>query len=147
MDHHHCWERLVRLRIGTMFKDILRSATIKPATQKYPFERKAAPSRLRGKLTWDPERCSGCGLCAKDCPSHAIEIIILDRTSKRFVMRYRSDRCTFCAQCVVNCRFKCIEMDSEQWELAALSKQEFEIFYGNEIDVDEYLDRFNYAHP
>ncbi len=130
------------MRIGTMLRDVVRSIFIKPVTQAYPFVRQPSPQRLRGKLQWDPSRCSGCGLCAKDCPSNAIEITILDRTSKRFVMQYHADRCTFCAQCVVNCRFKCLELSNEQWELAALTKDGFRFFYGNEVDVDEYLDRF-----
>ncbi len=133
------------MRIGTMFNDVLRSFFRAPVTEQYPFERKPAPERLRGKLEWDPSRCSGCGLCAKDCPSNAIEIIILDRASKRFVMRYHEDRCTYCSQCVQSCRFKCIDLSNSQWEMASLNKEAFEVFYGKEVDVDEFLDRFR--HP
>ena len=127
------------MKLGSMFGDILRSFFLRPATQKYPFERTALPERLRGALIWNPEKCSGCSLCAKDCPSNALEVIILDRPSKRFIVRYHVDRCTFCAQCVQNCRFNCIELSNQHWELAALDKSTFMGYQGSQANIDEYL--------
>lgn len=129
------------MRLGTMVKDVVGSLFRKPVTEKYPFVRYQAPERLRGKLIWIPEKCTGCGLCAKDCPSNALEVVIIDRTKKEFVVRYHMDRCTFCAQCVQNCRFKCMQMSNEQWELAALNKEPFTIYYGDESDIDKLLGR------
>lgn len=123
------------MRIGTMFSDILQSFFKRPATQKYPFIRKDAPTHYRGKLIWNPEKCTGCGLCAKDCPSFALEMIVLDRAKKQYVVRYHVDRCTFCAQCVQNCRFKCMELSSGQWELAALDRNPFTVYYGDENNI------------
>ncbi len=127
------------MKLGSMLGDVLRSFFRKPVTQPYPFERKPAPKNFRGKLVWQPEKCTGCQLCVKDCPADAIEIIILDRAKKRFVMRYDLDRCTYCAQCEINCRFDCLEMSDEQWELAALDKKTFTVYYGRDEDVQEYL--------
>jgi formate hydrogenlyase subunit 6/NADH:ubiquinone oxidoreductase subunit I len=123
------------MKMGAMLSDVLRSLWRRPVTQRYPFERRAAPARLRGKLHWNPEKCTGCCLCSKECPSKAIELITLDKKSKRFVVRYHVDRCTFCAQCVQNCRFGCLAMSNEEWELAALSKAPFTVYYGDETDV------------
>ena len=122
-----------------MLGDTLRALVKRPITEKYPFERRAAPARLRGQLTWNPEKCTGCALCNKDCPSNAIELITLDKKNKRFVLRYHIDRCTFCAQCVQNCRFECMGMSHDQWELAALSKEPFTVYYGRDEDVDVVL--------
>ena len=127
------------MKIGTMLTDVINSFISKPVTQKYPFERTEAPEKLRGKLFWDHERCSGCGLCSKDCPANALEIITTDRVNKRHVMIYHLDKCTYCAQCVVNCRFKCLGMANNEWELAGLSKKEFVQYYGDEGDVDSYM--------
>lgn len=127
------------MKIGAMLGDVLASLFKKPATQRYPFERREAPERLRGKLFWDASKCSGCQLCIKDCPSEAIELIVLDKVAKRFVMRYHIDRCTFCAQCVQTCRFKCLGMASDQWELAAFSKEPFTVYYGKDEDVEFLL--------
>ncbi len=127
------------MKLGTMLGDVWQSLWKKPITQKYPFERIEAPERLRGKLTWNPEACTGCGLCNKDCPADAIEIITIDKKAKRFVMQYHMDRCTYCAQCIESCRFGCIEMSDEQWELAATNKVPFEVRYGRDEDLAEAL--------
>ena len=129
------------MTIGSMFGDIVKSFFKKPATEKYPFVRNEAPENLRGKLIWDPEKCSGCQLCMKDCPSNAIELLVLDKVNKKFVMRYNIDRCTFCSQCVASCRFGCLEMSDEMWELASINKEPFEVYYGRDEDVKELLER------
>lgn len=127
------------MKFGTMLKDVLTSFFRPPVTEKYPFEKAPTPDRFRGQLFYDPSKCTGCALCVKDCPSNAIELITLDRAAKRFVIRYHLDRCTYCGQCVTNCKFKCMNMNNEQWELAALKKETFEVFYGKDEDVDTFL--------
>jgi formate hydrogenlyase subunit 6/NADH:ubiquinone oxidoreductase subunit I len=126
------------LPIGLMVGDVIRSFFSRPVTQRYPFERKEAPEQFRGKLIWDLSNCTGCQLCIKDCPADAIELVVMDRANKRYVMRYHADRCTYCAQCVVNCRFKCLSLSHEEWELASLNKEEFTVYYGRNEDVDKF---------
>jgi ech hydrogenase subunit F len=135
------------MRLGTMLKDIVRSFFQKPITQDYPFERTEAPERLRGKLIWDPAKCTGCALCAKDCPSNAIEVITIDKATKQFIIRYHIDRCTFCAQCVQNCRFKCMGMSPTDWELAALNKEAFTVYYGNDANLKLFFEQFALSNP
>jgi formate hydrogenlyase subunit 6/NADH:ubiquinone oxidoreductase subunit I len=127
------------MKLGSMLGDIVRSFFKKPITETYPLNKLAAPSRLRGELIYHPDKCTGCQLCVKDCPSKAIELITIDKATKHFVMRYHVDRCTFCAQCVQNCRFNCLEMSNEQWELAALNKEAFTVNYGREEDLAKLL--------
>lgn len=127
------------MNFSAMLGDVLKSLFRRPATERYPFERHATPARLRGALHWNPEKCTGCGLCVKDCPANAIELITVDKVNKRFVLRYHADRCTYCAQCVQNCRFKCLEMSPDEWELAALTKEPFTVYYGDETDVAPIL--------
>jgi formate hydrogenlyase subunit 6/NADH:ubiquinone oxidoreductase subunit I len=123
------------MKLGAMLGDVISSLFKRPATVLYPADRQAAPERYRGNLQWNPEKCSGCQLCIKDCPSEAIELIVLDKVNKKFVLRYHQDRCTYCSQCVVNCRFDCIGMSNEDWELAAVKKAPFEVYYGKDEDV------------
>ncbi len=132
----------MKFRFAAMLNDVVESLFKRPITEKYPFERRPAPERLRGKLTWNPEKCTGCALCVKDCPSNAIELITIDKKAKRFVMEYHADRCTYCSQCVQNCRFECLNMSHEQWELAALNKEPFTVYYGKDEDVQAILARF-----
>ena len=123
------------MKIGAMLSDIVRSLFRRPATRRYPSERAPAPERLRGALRWDKARCTGCNMCARDCPAQAIELITLDKASKRFVLRYHLDRCTFCAQCVRTCNFGCLELSNEEWALASLHKGPLTIHYGDDADV------------
>lgn len=56
-------------------------------------------------------------------------------------MRYHADRCTYCAQCVQSCRFKCLGMSNEDWEMAATQKQPFEVYYGKEEDIALFMEQ------
>ncbi len=123
------------MTIGSMIGELIKSLFKRPATRRYPFERKEAPERFRSKLYWDPAKCSGCQLCIKDCPANAIELIVIDKVNKRFVMRYHSDRCTYCAQCVITCRFKCMDMSNDDWERASVHKEPFDVYYGKDEDI------------
>lgn len=127
------------MKIGTMLKDIVESFFKKTNTQLYPFERTPTPERFRGNLQFDPAACIGCCLCVKDCPARAIELITLDRAAKKFVLKYHMDRCVYCGQCAINCRFKCMGMSSTEWEHAALNKKEFTVYYGKDEDIRQLL--------
>ena len=127
------------MTIGTMFQDIVESFFKKHATQLYPGERTAPPLRYRGVLSYTPSGCTGCSLCVKDCPSDAIELIILDRAAKKYVVKYHMDRCIYCGQCVVNCKFKCIGMSNQDWEHASLN-QDFMVYYGRDEEIAKYVE-------
>ncbi len=129
------------MKIGSMLGEVLRSVFRKPATGKYPSTPQPIPDRLRGTVRYNPEKCTGCTLCMKDCPANAIEIIAVDKPNKRFIMRFHVDRCTYCAQCVVNCRFNCLEMSNQEWEHAALTREPFTVLYGRQEDLDQFLNK------
>ena len=128
------------MKLAAMLNDVLASLFKKPVTQLYPFEKTDPPERLRGRLFFDPSACTGCNLCVKDCPASAIELVTLDRAAKRFVLKYHMDRCVYCGQCVVNCRFKCMGMSNLDWEHASLNKKEFTIYYGKDEDIQQLME-------
>jgi len=128
------------MRIGTMVGDTIRSLFKKPATEVYPFEKRETPERTRGLLTWSPDNCTGCSLCVKDCPCNALELIVIDKKAKRFVMRWREDACIYCGQCLQVCRFDAIDMSQEEWELAATGRADFTKTYGKEDDIKQAMD-------
>jgi len=124
------------MRIGAMLGDISRSLFKRPVTERYPFERKPTPERLRGQLTFDAAKCTGCKICVRDCPAFAVDLQVVDKATKRFVMKFHADRCTFCAQCVVSCNFDALGMSHERWELAALDRAAFETLLGRPEDIE-----------
>ena len=126
-------------RFFTMLPDITRSLFRRPVTENYPAVQSETPERLRGALKWDPSTCTGCGLCVMDCPAEALELTVLDRKAKRFVMVYHVDRCTFCGQCVMSCKQGSIVMNNQNWELASLDRNSFTTIFGAPEDVKEAL--------
>ena len=118
------------MRIGSMLSDIMRSLVRRPFTERYPFVVKPAPERTRGRLEWDSAKCTGCMLCVKDCPADAIQVTVVDRAAKKFIFKYRTDRCVYCGQCVVSCKPGALSMPSDHWHLASASKEPFLVTAG-----------------
>ena len=66
------------------------------------------PKGFRGKIQYDKEKCIGCKLCLKVCPSEAIEFKETDKKIKIYLAR-----CTFCSQCNDICQVNCLSMSNE----------------------------------
>lgn len=66
------------------------------------------PTGFRGKIQYDKEKCTGCKLCLKVCPSEAIEFKETDKKIKIYLAR-----CTFCSQCNDICPVNCLSMSNE----------------------------------
>jgi formate hydrogenlyase subunit 6/NADH:ubiquinone oxidoreductase subunit I len=120
------------MKFGTMLSDVTSSLFSRPATENYPSVRQRNPARLRSFLKLNPETCTGCGLCAMDCPSNAIQVTMLDRKEKRFIFSYHADQCLFCGQCVETCNQDSLVMVNDLWELAALDKKSFTVVLRDE---------------
>ncbi len=54
------------------------------------------------KITIDPEKCKGCGLCQRSCPVQAIEGEARDKRA------INQDKCIKCGTCIATCPFKAI---------------------------------------
>lgn len=127
------------MKLGTMIADVARGLLQSPATRRYPFERQPAPARLRGRLHWNPERCTACNMCATDCPAGAIKLFVHDKATHKIVMRYDVGNCTFCGQCVQSCNRDSITLVNDEWELAALDRRGFTLYYGAPDDVERAM--------
>ena len=109
-----------------MLGEVLKHLGAKPNTIAYPFGPAAVQAGLRGKIKFFAEKCSGCKICVKDCPSDAITINKLG--DKRFECVFDLDKCIYCAQCVDSCPKKALSVTNE-FELAQLDRHKLRFVY------------------
>ncbi len=115
-------------RLGAMLESVLGSLFAKPATIRYPFEKFVMPKDFRGQPKFISEKCSGCRLCIRDCPSQAITITKVGE--KRFEASLDLGRCVYCAQCAETCPRKAIEISTD-FELAQIDRGTLKIVFPN----------------
>jgi formate hydrogenlyase subunit 6/NADH:ubiquinone oxidoreductase subunit I len=111
------------IRPGKMIKQVLESIFKKPATTKYPFVKEALSKTFRGRINFCPEKCIGCKMCVRDCPSNAIKI---NKVGDKFECEIDLGKCIYCAQCVDSCPKKALESTGE-FELASLDRAKLKV--------------------
>lgn len=94
-------------------RKVLKSLVSKPATRPYPFTKRAAIGGSRGQLHNNVEACIFCGICAKRCPSIALEV-----TKNPKVWSFNRYKCIVCGYCVDVCPKKCLAMQPEHATIA-----------------------------
>jgi len=108
-----------RIKMPQMIMEIVSAVFKKPFTRQYPFISPKVPEGLRGRQIFHPERCISCGLCARDCPAEAIEMI---EVSGKKMPLIHLERCIFCYVCVENCPRNALT-GSTFYELASTNKE------------------------
>jgi NADH-quinone oxidoreductase subunit I len=101
-----------------MAKKALRQVFTTPSTEKYPFVKPHLADNYRGEPIFDSELCIGCGLCSRDCPAKAIEMVSVDGKKRP---QLNLSKCVFCYQCADSCPKKAIK-NSCLYELATSDK-------------------------
>lgn len=114
------------MRPGKMIRQVLSSFFKKPATVDYPHDKSGMPKGFRGKLKFYPEKCIGCMMCMRDCPSNAIKINKVG--DKKFEAVIDLGKCIYCGQCVDSCPKKALEITNE-FELAQLDNQKLKVTF------------------
>ena len=89
-------------------KVVLRSLFKKPATLMYPVVPRTWQERTRGSISIEEGSCILCGICAKKCPTDAIEV---SREKRSWLIERM--QCLQCGSCVEVCPKKCLNMDPE----------------------------------
>lgn len=92
-------------------KVLAKSFFKKPATLMYPVIAREWQERTRGSIDIDADSCILCGICAKRCPTHAIET---DRTTGLWTIHRM--QCIQCGECAQACPKKCLSMNPKYTE-------------------------------
>ncbi len=82
-----------------------------PETVGYPFTKLELPETYRGAIVIDPEKCTGCGLCVRDCPAQGLELV--KKSRHEFKLIHYPARCAYCGQCSISCRRKAISHSNQ----------------------------------
>lgn len=90
----------------------------KRATQQYPAVPAVVAEGFRGKQVLHLDKCISCTLCARECPTNAIEMVMIEGKKRPLI---HLDRCIFCYQCADTCPKKVFET-SKTFELAVTNK-------------------------
>ena len=63
-----------------------------------------------GKVSLDAAQCTGCGLCAQECPTGALTVM-LSEESDTFRLLFKHGGCVACGQCAEICPEKCLHVE------------------------------------
>jgi NADH-quinone oxidoreductase subunit I len=115
----------------------LKALFTKPVTVQYPKEKEVPVARARGVIALDPEACTVCMLCARDCPDWCIYIeghkeevppakeggrVRTRATLDRFDIDYAL--CMYCGICVEVCPFDALfwtpEYEYSEYRVSAM---------------------------
>ena len=89
-----------------MNQDQVKSPNLEPESK---VSRRELLNRLSplGKVELDSSRCTGCGLCAMECPTKALLISPIEETDT-FQLIFKHGKCVACGLCVEICPENCL---------------------------------------
>ena len=102
----------------------------KKITLRYPKKKQPMNPRFFGlmRLVSDENgklKCTACGICARNCPVHAIEIKKAKNEEGKFYpeeYNVKIQQCMFCGICVEVCPFDALHVGN-YYELASFSRE------------------------
>ncbi len=121
------------LGIGLLkgLKTTLRAFFSRPVTVMYPYERMQIGNRGQGLIklrvtSLDPVifKCTGCGICKKNCPQRCIEVTKKEGEKQPEIYTVNYGLCMFCRICIDVCPFDALEMTQDA-EHIGYSRQDF----------------------
>ncbi len=63
-----------------------------------------------GKVKLDSSRCTGCGLCAAECPTEALLVSSSEETNT-YQLLFKHSLCVACGRCIQVCPEQCLRLE------------------------------------
>lgn len=141
--------------LALTLKQTIKSTIHKPTTVLYPWEKLVLPDVYRGRPGLIFDKCIGCGICMRICPTKCIDIMEVDDLPKEGVEvpvkvkrpRVNVGRCMMCGYCAEYCPTDAMIVTPE-YELASFTRgaliyDPYQLQYdgvpGNEVHILEVL--------
>ena len=113
-------------------KTTLRAFFSKPVTLVYPYRKVEIADRGQGLIRLrmaqlDPTavyKCTGCGICEKNCPQHCITVVKKEGEKQPETYMVNYGLCMFCRICIDMCPFNALQQTQEH-EFIGGSRQDF----------------------
>jgi formate hydrogenlyase subunit 6 len=90
----------------------------RPFTRRYPKEKVEPLGHFRGVVEYYPEKCIGCRMCERYCPSDAITF------HEKGKIDFDMGKCVFCGLCADVCPADAITI-TKKFEMADKDKTKF----------------------
>jgi NADH-quinone oxidoreductase subunit I/NAD(P)H-quinone oxidoreductase subunit I len=101
----------------------------RPVTILYPYEVMWMPENYRGRPGLRFDRCVGCGICVRICPTACLKLVDTDNSAGEKVKRPQLNlgRCAMCGYCAEYCPVQAMTVTPE-FELAEFTRED--MIYG-----------------
>ena len=145
------WKSLwVMKPMWATFKMMCRTTRRRPMTIMYPYEKEWVPDNYRGRPGLRFDKCLGCGICEKMCPTTCIDIVTVKDDMGKDVKRPQVNlgRCMMCGYCAEYCPVNAMTVTPD-YELAKYTRAEMiygprDLYYENttemmEVHMEEHL--------
>jgi NADH-quinone oxidoreductase subunit I/NAD(P)H-quinone oxidoreductase subunit I len=109
----------------TAVRRMIKSTIHRPVTIMYPYEKEWVPDNYRGRPGLRFDRCLGCGICVRACPTTCIELVDVADDNGNMVKRPQVNvgRCMMCGYCAEYCPVDAMTTTTD-YELAEFSRKD-----------------------
>ncbi len=113
----------------TVMKLFLKVIPRRSMTIMYPYEKEWVPDNFRGRPGLRFDKCVGCGMCERMCPTACIEMVEVPGDDGKMVARPQVNlgRCMMCGFCAEYCPLDAMTVTPE-YELAEYTRED--LIYG-----------------
>jgi len=121
--------RGILIPMWATLKMLFRTTRNRPMTIMYPYEKEWVPENYRGRPGLVFDKCLGCGICKRMCPTTCIDMVEAEDDGGKTVRRPQVNlgRCMMCGYCAEYCPVDAMTVTPD-YELAAFTRQE--LIYG-----------------